>query len=136
MINPRKFLVYGIIAIAVITLLVSFNTILTRFSSNNGVTAVQPTVQPIADLSSNSSAIEQFREQFCGIESNPNSNNYVTEYKMPHPCEMPLGIAVDSQVGKVWYISTKQECLEIITLYQKNLIKRLVSQFGVYAKIR
>lgn len=125
MINPRKFLVYGIIAIAVITLLVSFNTILTRFSSNNGVTAVQPTVQPIADLSSNSSAIEQFREQFCGIESNPNSNNYVTEYKMPHPCEMPLGIAVDSQVGKIWYISTKQGVLGDYNLKSKKFDKEV-----------
>ena len=128
MINPKKFAVYGIIAIAIITLLVSFNTILTRFSSNSGVTAVQPTMQPIADSSSNSNAIEQFKAQFCGINSNSNSNNYVTEYKMPHPCEMPLGIAVDSQVGKVWYISTKQGVLGDYNLISKKFDKEVIEK--------
>jgi len=44
---------------------------------------------------------------------------------MPHPCEMPLGIAVDSQVGKVWYISTKQGVLGDYKLISKKFDKEV-----------
>ena len=47
--------------------------------------------------------------QFCGLESNANSNAYVSEYVLPSECEMPLGIAVDND--RVWYLSTKQGTL-------------------------
>lgn len=47
--------------------------------------------------------------RFCGEESQANSNAYVTEHVLPSDCELPLGIAVDSD--KVWYLSTKQGTL-------------------------
>jgi virginiamycin B lyase len=56
-------------------------------------------------------AIDKFENQFCGNNSNPNSNQYVTEYVLPTRCEMPLGIAVDNNASKVWYISTKNGTL-------------------------
>jgi len=126
MVNPKKILVCGITGVTIIALILSFNTILTRFNNSNSL-VTKPYVQNVtdADSSSNSSAIEQFREQFCGIDSNSNSNNYVTEYKLPHPCEMPLGIAVDSQAGKVWYISTKQGVLGDYNLITKKFDKEI-----------
>jgi hypothetical protein len=57
------------------------------------------------------SAIESFQKGFCGINSTPNSSEYVTEYVLPQICEMPLGIDVDINEDKVWYISTKKGVL-------------------------
>jgi hypothetical protein len=54
--------------------------------------------------SSRIAAINKFENQFCGNNTNPNSNQYVTEYVLPTRCEMPLGIAVDSNTSKAWYI--------------------------------
>ncbi|MCC2649731.1 MAG: hypothetical protein K0R16_2537, partial [Nitrososphaeraceae archaeon] len=73
----------------------------------------------ISDLSNNNklvessriAAIDKFENQFCGNNTNPNSNQYVTEYVLPTRCEMPLGIAVDNNTSKVWYISTKNGTL-------------------------
>ena len=56
-------------------------------------------------------AIDKFENQFCGNNSNANSNEYVSEYVLPTRCEMPLGIAVDNNASKVWYISTKNGML-------------------------
>lgn len=61
--------------------------------------------------SSRIAAIDKFENQFCGNNTNPNSNQYVTEYVLPTRCEMPLGIAVDNNTSKVWYISTKNGML-------------------------
>lgn len=56
-------------------------------------------------------AIRKFQQEFCGLNTRPNSNAYVTEYVLPQTCEMPLGIAVDSDAKKVWYVSTKKGVL-------------------------
>ncbi|MDF3032638.1 MAG: putative streptogramin lyase, partial [Nitrososphaeraceae archaeon] len=56
-------------------------------------------------------AIERFQKQFCGIDSKPNSNGYVTEILLPGKCEMPLGVVVDAEESKVWYLSTKDGLL-------------------------
>jgi virginiamycin B lyase len=61
--------------------------------------------------SSRIAAIDKFENQFCGNNANPNSNQYVSEYVLPSRCEMPLGIAVDNNASKVWYISTKNGVL-------------------------
>jgi virginiamycin B lyase len=55
--------------------------------------------------------IENFQKAFCGIGTKPNSNAYVSEYVLPQSCEMPLGIAVDNDAKKVWYVSTKKGVL-------------------------
>jgi virginiamycin B lyase len=122
MINPKKALVYGIIAITVVVITVTMYTALFRSPSDISP-AIKSGIQPIAN--SNNPSIEQFRNQFCGLNSNLNSNNYVTEYKLPHDCEMPLGIAVDNQAGKVWYVSTKQGVLGDYNLITKKFDKEI-----------
>jgi virginiamycin B lyase len=93
-----------------------------RFSSNNKP-AMQSTAQLVAN--SNASSIEQFKNQFCGLDSVANSNNYITEYKLPHTCEMPLGIAVDSHAMKIWYVSTKHGTLGSYNLVSKKFDKEI-----------
>ena len=45
----------------------------------------------------NLSAIEKFQEEFCGINTTPNSNSYITEFSLPQRCEMPpVNIPVSS----------------------------------------
>ena len=120
MINSKKALVYGIIAFTVVVITVTMYTTLFRSPSDISL-AIKSGIQPIAN--SNNPSIEQFKNQFCGLNSNLNSNNYVTEYKLPHDCEMPLGIAVDNQAGKVWYVSTKQGALGDYNLITKKFDK-------------
>jgi virginiamycin B lyase len=55
--------------------------------------------------------LETFQKGFCGINSEPNSNQYIIEYVLPQTCEMPLGIAIDVAENKVWYVSTKKGLL-------------------------
>ncbi len=122
MINPKKALVYGIIAITVVVITVTMYVALFRSPSDISL-AVKSGIQPIAN--SNNPSIEQFKNQFCGLNSIPNSNNYVMEYRLPHTCEMPLGIAVDNQAGKVWYVSTKQGVLGDYNLITKKFDKEI-----------
>ena len=56
-------------------------------------------------------AIEKFKSQFCGINSKPNSNQYVQEIKLNNECEMPLAITNDDNEEGIWYISTKHGSL-------------------------
>jgi virginiamycin B lyase len=61
--------------------------------------------------SQNNDTIENFQKAFCGISAKPHSTVYMTEYVLPQSCEMPLGIAVDNDANKVWYVSTKKGVL-------------------------
>jgi virginiamycin B lyase len=61
--------------------------------------------------SSRNAAINKFENQFCGNNASPNSNEFVNEYVLPTKCEMPLGIFVDNNSSKVWYVSTKNGIL-------------------------
>jgi hypothetical protein len=65
---------------------------------------MQSTVQLVA----NSNPVEQFNNQFCRLNPIPNPYNYITEYKLPHACEIPLGIVIDGYLGKVWYVSSME----------------------------
>jgi virginiamycin B lyase len=57
-------------------------------------------------------AVETFQDGFCGInDTGPNSTEFVTEYMLPQTCEMPLGIGVDIEEDRVWYVSTKKGVL-------------------------
>ena len=118
MMHSKSIMVYGIIAITIIVIIVAMYTNPLFRSPSNSKQVIQPVVRIVAN--SNASSIEQFKNQFCGLDSNLNSNNYVTEYRLPHTCEMPLGIAVDSQAGKVWYVSTKQGALGSYNLITKQ----------------
>jgi virginiamycin B lyase len=80
------------------------------------VTNDKPTEDPSTSINnqveeSKKIAIERFQKQFCGIDSKPNSNGYVTEILLPGRCEMPLGVVVDVEESKVWYLSTKDGLL-------------------------
>jgi virginiamycin B lyase len=56
--------------------------------------------------------LKTFKKEFCGLGGQrPHSNEYITEYILPQSCEMPLGIAVDNNANKVWYVSTKKGVL-------------------------
>ncbi len=77
-------------------------------SPTNSESVIQSTVHPVAN--SNNPSIEQFKNQFCGLNSIQNSNNYVSEYRLPHTCEMPLGIAVDNQAWKSMVCIYKTRC--------------------------
>ena len=124
--NPKKILICGTISVVIIGVIASANTILDRFTSNNGL-AIQSNVQRAVNSNSDlsSSSIEQFKNQFCGVDSSLNSNNYVTEYKLPHTCEMPLGITVDNQAEKIWYVSTKEGTLGSYNLITKRFDKEI-----------
>src|SRR5918996_1384936 len=65
----------------------------------------------VEELEEQNNRLETFQKGFCGIDTEANSNQYITEYVLPQDCEMPLGIAVDDVENKVWYISTKKGLL-------------------------
>ena len=103
----KDILVYGtigIIAVIIVSYVVLFKA--PNNNINNAMSGNNSTAHLIAN--SRAAALEQYQKQFCGLNSIPHSNNYITEYKLPATCEMPLGILVDNQAGKVWYVSTKQ----------------------------
>jgi virginiamycin B lyase len=64
-------------------------------------------------------AVNNFQEAFCGTNSSTttpnkdksNSSGYITENTLPQSCEMPLGIGVDNNAHRVWYVSTKKGVL-------------------------
>src|SRR5437016_1477843 len=66
-------------------------------------------------------SIDKFKTLFCGFDANVNSNEFITEYKLPTGCEMPLGIAVDK--NQVWYISTKSGTLGTYNTEQNSFSK-------------
>jgi virginiamycin B lyase len=106
----KNILVYGTIAIIVI--IIAYYVVLFKAPNNNinnAMNSNNSTAQLIAN--SRATALEQYQKQFCGINSVPHANDYITEYKLPASCEMPLGILVDGQAGKVWYVSTKHGTL-------------------------
>ena len=37
-------------------------------------------------------AVRRFQTQFCGLDTQTQSNNYITEVALPSECSMPLGI--------------------------------------------
>ncbi len=99
-------MIYGAIGI-IVAVLASY--VVFRNSTINMASTNSPNSQSTAQLIANSraAAISQYQEQFCGVNIIPHSNFYVTEYKLPTSCEMPLGILVDNHLPKVWYVSTK-----------------------------
>jgi virginiamycin B lyase len=108
----KKIITYSVIA--VIAILAAYYAFFARGpnSSNmagNNLNQSTTTAQLIAN--SKAAAIKQYQRQFCGLNSVPHANDYFTEYKLPATCEIPLGILVDSQAGKVWYVSTKHGTL-------------------------
>src|SRR5262249_22816286 len=91
------------------------------FRSIRNKPIIQSTIQPGA--SSTNDSIGQVKNQFCGPHSIPTANNYMREYTLPHDCEMPLGLTVDSEAGQLWYVSTKQRTVGDYNLSTKKFDK-------------
>ncbi|MGC1928769.1 MAG: hypothetical protein WA667_07315 [Candidatus Nitrosopolaris sp.] len=106
----KNIITYSVVVIIVVVAAYYAFFVRSPYSSNiPSSNSSQSTVQLIAN--SRAAAIEQYQKQFCGINSVPHASDYITEYKLPATCEMPLGILVDGQAGKVWYVSTKHGTL-------------------------
>src|ERR687892_516960 len=63
-----------------------------------------------------SSRQEGFRKGFCGTNSTTAGySDYVVEHALPQVCEMPLGIAIDSEndgeLGDIWFTDTAQNAI-------------------------
>ena len=125
----KNIIVYGVIGIIVV--IVTAYVVLIRAPNNNinnnVISSNNSNLQSTAQLIANSraAAIEQYQKQFCGLNSIPHSNNYITEYNLPSTCEMPLGILVDDQLAKVWYVSTKHGTLGSYDLATHKFDKEL-----------
>jgi virginiamycin B lyase len=93
-------------------------------SSTVGNTENSSTVPQKEEQQSNVIAVKNFQNAFCGVfgeaARNSKTNGYITEYTLPQSCEMPLGIAVDKNDAKVWYVSTKRGILGSYDLRQNK----------------
>jgi virginiamycin B lyase len=106
----KNIIIYSVVA--VIAVVLSYYVFFIGSPNSSTISSgnsSQSTTQFIAN--SRTAAIKQYQKQFCGLNSVPHANDYITEYKLPATCEMPLGILVDGQAGKVWYVSTKHGTL-------------------------
>ena len=79
-----------------------------------------------------SSRQEGFRKGFCGINSTTSGySGYILEYSLPQSCEMPLGIAVDSEDKEVWYVSTKRGILGMYDITENKFEQHTIPQWYV-----
>jgi virginiamycin B lyase len=109
----KKILLYAVISIIVV---IGVSTVLLRSNTHT---------VPLNGLEETKRAsIEKFQNTFCGLNTEINSNEFITEYKLPAICEMPLGIAVDD--GKVWYVSTENGTLGAYNIQQNSFAKEVL----------
>lgn len=113
----KKIAIYAIIGVIAISA-VSVWLVSEDNTSQNQSTSIVPQVEESKQVS-----IDKFQSQFCGTDSIPNSNGYISEILLPGSCEMPLGIVVDNSDGKVWYLSTKNGSLGSYDLRQQKFEK-------------
>ena len=98
--SSKKIIVYaiiGIVAVAAVYIVMSSRSVP---ETSSPATNTQQTDEAMA---------QRFEQQFCGTNTSPNSNAYITEVSLPTQCEMPVGIAIDG--AKVWYVSAKRGLL-------------------------
>jgi virginiamycin B lyase len=93
--SSKKIIVYAIIGVIAVAAVYT-----TMFSRGAPETSV-----PTTNTQDEQAMEQRFEQQFCGTDTSPNSNVYITEISLPTECEMPVGIAIDG--SKVWYVSTK-----------------------------
>jgi virginiamycin B lyase len=97
--SSKKIIVYAIIGIIAVAAVY-----LAMFSRG-----VPETSTPTINTEDEEAMEQRFEQQFCGTDTSPNSNAYITEVTLPTECEMPVGIAIDG--AKVWYVSAKRGLL-------------------------
>ena len=93
--SSKKIAIYAIIGIAAVAAV--YISMISR--------DLPETSGPTTNRQNDEAMEQQFKQQFCGTDTAPNSNAYITEVGLPTECEMPVGVAVDG--SKVWYVSTK-----------------------------
>jgi virginiamycin B lyase len=113
----RKIVIYAIIGVVAITAVSAWLVTVDK-PTRDLSTSVVPQVEESKQIS-----IDRFQTQFCGTASKPNSNGYISEIRLPSNCEMPLGIVVDTNEGKVWYLSTKNGSLGSYNLREQRFEK-------------
>jgi virginiamycin B lyase len=109
----KKTLLYAVISIIVV---IGVSTVLLRSNTHTA------TLNGLEETKR--ASIEKFQNTFCGLNTEINSNEFITEYKLPAICEMPLGIAVDD--GKVWYVSTENGTLGAYDIQQNSFAKEVL----------
>jgi virginiamycin B lyase len=109
----KKIAVY--IVISIIVVIIAVPSVL--FLKNTHTTPINGVDE------SRKASIEKFQNTFCGLNTEVNSNEFISEYKLPKTCEMPLGIAVDGD--KVWYVSTENGTLGIYNIQQNSFAKEV-----------
>lgn len=109
-----------------------------RTSNNNNNNIINSNTTKSSNITSESSTIttssrqEGFRKGFCGINSTTSGySDYVLEYRLPQSCEMPLGIAVDSEDKEVWYVSTKRGILGMYDITENKFEQYTIPQWYV-----
>jgi virginiamycin B lyase len=112
----RKIVIYAIIGVVAITVVSAWLVIGDK--PTRDLSTSVPQVEESKQIS-----IDRFQTQFCGTASKPNSNGYISEIRLPSNCEMPLGIVVDTDEGKVWYLSTKNGSLGSYNLRDQRFEK-------------
>jgi virginiamycin B lyase len=119
----RSFSFLSIILILIFLLLLSVISLdfMQKYQENAMASSME-----VEELEEQTNRLETFQKGFCGIDTESNSNQYITEYVLPQDCEMPLGIAVDDVENKVWYISTKKGLLGSYNLEGDKFDKELV----------
>jgi virginiamycin B lyase len=98
-VNVEPDLLCLILTFALLSIILGF-----KFNDSNNSYAQSDQFSQLEEASK-TQAILRFQSQFCGINSSPHSNSFVSEYPLPKKCEMPLGILADNDT--VWYVSTK-----------------------------
>jgi len=97
--SSKKIIIYaivGVVAIAAVYISMSWRS---APEINNPATSAQ----------NDETRAQLFEQQFCGPNTSPNLNAYISEVALPSECQMPVGIAVDG--SKIWYVSTKRGIL-------------------------
>jgi len=104
-------------------LLIFYNSPLVSKNSNSVSPLMIPTVfaQPQPMELSKQQAIETYQNQFCGLDSKPNSNEYIKEILLENQCEMPLAVISDDD--GTWYISTKTGALLLYNEQNNTFIR-------------
>jgi virginiamycin B lyase len=106
--------------------------------TNNNIIIINSNITENSNLTSDSPTIttssrqEGFRKGFCGINSTTAGySDYVSEYRLPQVCEMPLGIAVDTEDKEVWYVSTKRGILGMYDIAKNKFEQYTIPQWYV-----
>ena len=101
-------------------------------NSNSINTSRSPNSASKFSTAANITRQDEFGKGFCGVNSTTTAySDYVLEYPLPQSCEMPLGIAVDSEDKQVWYISTKRGILGMYDITENKFEQYTIPQWYV-----